>query len=130
MAKKLEQTLDLNFDDPTVEETERQQAILEDQRLEDSYIDYCSRPEAKKDARRARLKNPQNYDNLLEASVGVNIQSPESEDITMMRRHIINILGYTKLQGHGGEKILTVDAKPSRIVKMYKEYVTRAKDIQ
>ena len=113
----------LNFDNPTLDETELHQDMAEAIEFSDMY---------EKKEKRARLKHPENYDSLLVAYMDsdINLTSPNSEDITLMRRHIVNILGFPKLQGHGGEKILVVDAKPSRITKMYNEYIHRAESIQ
>ena len=82
--------------------------------------------------RRARLKYPERYDDLLDYhnSNKVNIEQPTSDDITKMRRGLINIMGYIKLKIAKREKVLIGDAKPSRIIEVYRDCIIRAKSIQ
>lgn len=81
--------------------------------------------------RRARLKNPSGYDDLLyyHNSNKVNIEQPNSDDITKMRRGLINLMGYKKLKIAKGEKVLTVDANPARVIEVYRDCIIRAKSI-
>ena len=126
MARKLE-TLSLNFDDPTAEETEEHQRMAEGIELVTCYSNQIKGRE-----KRARIKDPENYDELLNAcrASRVNIEKPSSDDITAMRRQLINIMNYSKLNANCGEKVLTCDAKPERVIKVYKDCIQRAKEIQ
>lgn len=82
--------------------------------------------------RKARLKNPVRYDDLLDYhnSNKVNLEQPVSDDITKMRRGLINIMGYKKLKVGKGERILIIDAKPSRVLEVYRDCIIRAKSIK
>jgi len=81
--------------------------------------------------RRARLKYPKRYDHLLDYhnSNKVNIEQPTSDDITKMRRGLINVMRYTKLKITDGERVLTIDAKPPRVLEVYRDCIIRAKAI-
>lgn len=82
--------------------------------------------------RRAKLKYPERYDDLLEYhnSKKVNTEQPTSDDITKMRRGLRNVMGYTKLKIGGGERVSIGDAKPQRIIEVYRDCIIRAKSIQ
>jgi len=84
------------------------------------------------DKRRARLKHPYRYDRLLSYHNlnKVNIEQPTSDDITKMRRGLKDIMRYTKLKITEGEKVLIGDAKPPRVIEVYRDCVIRARAIQ
>lgn len=56
----------------------------------------------------------------------VNLERLGEGDLKWMRRGLINVMGYTRLKGVGGEKVLTVDAKPSRVIETYRSCIIRA----
>lgn len=56
----------------------------------------------------------------------INTEHPEEKDIAWMRRGLIDVMGYTKLRCHGSEKVLTRDAKPSRVIETYRSCIRRA----
>jgi hypothetical protein len=57
----------------------------------------------------------------------INTEHPESADIACMRSGIEKILGYTKLIGVRGAKIPINDAKPERILNVYRDAIARGK---
>ena len=116
-----------DLDGLTPEETEEHQRIAEEIELVACYNDQIERSE-----RRTRIKNPKNYDRLLKAcrALEVNVEKPSSDDVTTMRRQLINIMGYSKLIANHGEKVLTCDARPERVIEVYKDCIQRAKGIQ
>ncbi len=118
---------DLDLDGPTLEQTERDQRVAEEIELVACYNDQIERSK-----RRTIIKKPENYDRLLKACrvSGINVEKPSSDGITIMRRQLINIMGYKKLIANHGEKVLTCDAKPERVIEVYKDCIQRAKGIQ
>lgn len=82
--------------------------------------------------RKARLENPMRYDDLLDYhnSNKVNIEQPVSDDIIKMRRGLINIMEYKKLKVGKGERVLTIDAKPSGILEVYRNCIIIAKSMK
>ena len=123
MRKTLET---LNFDDPTVDETEEQQRSAEDLEIMQVYAH-----EIEKSSRRANLEHPERYDRLLEAarSAGINVDNIRA-DTGKKRYHIIHVLGYPSLNAKDGEKVTTMSAKPTRIGELYRDYIKTAKAVQ
>jgi len=87
MREKLE---NLNFNNPSVEETEEHQRMAEDIEFMQAYA-----PEIEISCRRARMKDPEKYDRLLEATkkAGINVEDIGA-DTDKKRYFIMKILGY------------------------------------
>lgn len=107
MAKRLE-TLSLNFDDTTAEETERHQRMAEE-------VEFSQRCEVF-----VREEMQAKYRSLLIAvkESGINIEDVYA-DILAKKRHLRNIMNYDVLIGKNGEPVKLKDADPSCIGKAY-----------
>lgn len=114
MAKRLEQ-LSLNFDDPTVEETEMHQRMAEEIEINQRYAEYSENEMIEK------------YREFLQAvrESGINVEDPFKNTITKTR-HLKEIMKYDVLYGKG-KPVRLKDAKASRIGKAYLKTYNQAR---
>ena len=129
MGKTLEK-INLNFDDPTVQETEMHQKMAEEIELSQS-LNKSYGLEISARVKRINTKNPERYDRLLVASKKAGIMVEKiGADSGRKANLLINIMGYSFLKGPKNERILTSSAKPERIGNVYKNCIETAKKIQ
>jgi len=114
MGKTLEKSL--NFDDPTLEETEMHQRMAEEIQLEELYSGNI------------KSKNYKKYERFLGAvtSSGINVEDIFA-DIQIKKRHLREIMGYKALIGKDNVPVPLDNAKDSRIGKVYLHHYNLAR---
>jgi len=82
-----------------------------------------------KTAEKPRVMYPKRYERLLEyhRAHKINLVSPGDEGVGLMRKGLVDCMRYKKLTVGQGERILTSDARPSRVVEVYRDCIDRAK---
>ena len=109
---------ELNFDNPTHEETAEQQRMVDEFLLDQECNDY-----AKADIQRK-------YATFLKAVKisGVNVERI-FENIPIKKRHLRDIMGYGALKGKEGKPVLLDNAKHARIGQVYLDLYNHARKI-
>jgi len=107
MARKLEH-LNLNFDDPSVEETEMHQRMAEEIELDELYQDYS----------REEMHAKYSLFLISVRQSGINVENIFANIPTKIR-HLKEIMGYTGLTGRKNRMVSFRDAKASRIGRAY-----------
>ena len=114
--KKLEESFGLNLDDPTVEEIEIIQDMLEEREFAKSCEDYVE--QEMRDKYKAFTKAVVNS--------GVDVERLY-DSIPTNKKHLREIMGYNVLIGRKGKPVLLDNAKNSRIGKAYLKTYNTAK---
>lgn len=115
MIKGLE--YNLNFDDPTPEETERQQEMAE-------WIELLERYGPLIDSEPVDPK----YQRFIAATESSQINVERIfEDIPTKKRIIREVMGYTALTGRENKAVRLEEAKDARIGKVYLDIYNRAR---